>query len=65
MSLSESKKKANTKWNKANLDRIQLVAKKGTKEKIRELATSNGESVNAYILNSVKKRAKEESGMDI
>lgn len=65
MPLSESKKKANKKWDKANLDRIQLVTKKGTKDQIKHLADEHNESLNAYIINSVKKRAKEESGIDI
>lgn len=65
MAISESKKRANIKWNKANLDRIQLVAKKGVKEQIKQLAASQHESLNLYILNAVKKRALEESGIEI
>lgn len=65
MPISEAKKKANAKWNKANLDRIQLVVKKGVREQIKQLAKDQGESLNAYIFEAVKKRAKEESNIDI
>ena len=48
MPMSEAKRKANEKWNNANLkekyDRIQLVVQKGKKEKIQA-----GESVNGFI----------------
>ena len=52
MSMSEAKKKANKKWNDANLkeryDRIQLVVPKGKKETIKN-ALKDGESVNGFI----------------
>lgn len=51
--MSEAKKRANKKWNDANLsvkyDRIQVVVPKGEKEKIQEFAKTKGESVNALI----------------
>ena len=51
--LSEAKKKANKKWNDANLseryDRIQLVVPKGKKEKIKAFAESKGESLNGFV----------------
>lgn len=65
MALSEAKKRANVKWNKANLDRIQLVVKKGIKKQLKQLAENQHESLNLYIFNAVKKRALEESGIDI
>lgn len=53
MAISEAKKRANKKWNDANLaeryDRIQLVVPKGQKEQIKELADRHGESVNGFI----------------
>lgn len=58
MTLSEAQKRANLKWNKDNIDRIQLVVRKGQKQIIKELAEKHGESLNAYIVNSVKERAK-------
>ena len=53
MPMSEGKRKANEKWNNANLkekyDRIQLVVQKGKKEKIQAAAQQTGESVNGFI----------------
>ncbi len=53
MTMSEAKKRANKKWNDANLteryDRIQVVVPKGKKEVIKEHADSRRESVNAFI----------------
>lgn len=50
---TEAKKRANKKWNDANLkekyDRIQVVVPKGEKERIQMVAKQNGESVNALI----------------
>ena len=52
MPMSEAKKRANKKWNDANLkaryDRIQLVVPAGKKEIIKN-ALKEGESVNAFI----------------
>ena len=51
--MSEAKKRANKKWNDANLkeryDRIQLVIPKGRKQTIEAFAKSKGESVNGLI----------------
>lgn len=53
MPMSEAKKRANKKWNDANLteryDRIQLVVPKGRKEEIKAVADQHGESVNGFI----------------
>lgn len=53
MPISEAKKKANKKWNDANLkdryDRLQLVVPKGHKEVIQQAAARQGESVNGFI----------------
>ena len=61
MPLSESRKRANAKWNKENLDRIQLVARKGLKEKIVKVASEHGDSLNHYILESVLMRMESEN----
>lgn len=49
MPVSEARKRANAKYNQKAYDRIELKVKKGEKEKIREFAESQGESVNAFI----------------
>lgn len=61
MTLSDSQKKATAKWNKNNLDRIQIVVKKGQKDIIKELANSHNESLNSYIVNAIKERAKKDN----
>ena len=53
MAMSEAKKRANKKWNDANMknmyDRIQIIVPKGHKLEIQEAAKKTGESVNALI----------------
>lgn len=53
MGISEAKKKANKKWNDANLveryDRIQLVTPKGKKEDIKAHAELQDESISGFI----------------
>lgn len=59
MSLSEAKKRANKKWNDANLkeryDRIQLVTPKGKKEIIQSAAKDKGMSVNEFVNDLIDK----------
>lgn len=51
--LSEARKRANKKWNDANLavkyDRIQVVVPKGRKATVEALAAERGESVNGLV----------------
>ncbi len=62
--MSEAKKKANKKWNDANLseryDRIQLVVPKGKKEKIKAFAESKGESLNGFVNRLIDESMKNE-----
>lgn len=60
MAISEAKSRANKKWDKANLDRIQLVVRSGERELIRAAAQASGESLNHYIVSAVKERMKAE-----
>lgn len=59
--LSDAQKKATAKWNKENLDRIQIVVRKGQKKIIQELANSHNESLNSYIVKAIKERAKKDN----
>lgn len=56
--MTEAKKKANKKWNDANLkdkyDRVQLVIPKGSRELIKSAAKQTDESVNGFIWRLVK-----------
>ena len=53
MALSEARKKANKKWNDANMkdkyDRIQLVVPKGERERIKMFAKEQGKSLNNWV----------------
>ena len=60
MALSEARKRANKKWNDANIteryDRISVLVPKGKKDIIKECAAANGESVNEYIGRAIDER---------
>jgi uncharacterized protein (DUF1778 family) len=56
MTLTKAQKKATAKWNKANLDRIQLVVKKGEKDNIKRAAQMNGQSLNSYIVSAIHEK---------
>ncbi len=64
MAISEARKRANKKWNDANLkeryDRIQLMLPKGDKDVIKAAAKANGESVNAFIKRAIDLLLEEE-----
>lgn len=66
MSISEAKKRANKKWNDANLkekyDRIQIVVPKGQKAVIQAAAAQKGESVSAYIVRAITERMERDRG---
>ena len=51
--MSEAKKRANKKWNDANLkeryDRIQLVIPKGRKQDVEDFAKKQGKTVNGLL----------------
>ena len=54
MAISEARKRANKKWNDANMkeryDRVQLVLPKGQKSALQAHATAKGhDSLNAYL----------------
>ena len=46
---SSAKIAANNRYNEKVYDRINIAVPKGKKDKIREHAEANGESVNGYI----------------
>ena len=54
MPISESRKKANAKWDAQNLDRMSIALPRGTKEQIREHAAAMGDkSANAFISRAI------------
>jgi predicted HicB family RNase H-like nuclease len=56
MPVSKSQQRAVTKYMKNNYDEIKIRVPKGNREKIKAYATSQGESLNAFV-----KRAIEEA----
>lgn len=66
MPISDAKKRANKKWNDANLkdkyDRIQIVVPSGEKVLIEQAAALAGErSVSKYIVDAVRGRMQREA----
>jgi predicted HicB family RNase H-like nuclease len=60
MPMSEARKRANQKWNEANMnvkyDHIHLTVPKGMKDQIAEAARKEGISSNAFIKTAIEKR---------
>lgn len=59
--ISKSQQKAVNKYVKNNYDRINVTFPKGQKEVLREHAARCGESVNAFIVRSVKETMKRDN----
>lgn len=47
--ISESRKRANEKYNAKAYDQVKIIVKKGEREKIKAHAESKGMSLNGYI----------------
>lgn len=62
--MSDAKKKANKKWNDANMkeryDRVQLVLPKGRKAELQTAAERHGQSVNGFINSLIDEALKRE-----
>ena len=56
MAIPESRKKANQKWDAANLDRVSIAMAKGKKDEIKAAAVVAGESMNQYIITAIEQR---------
>lgn len=61
MPLTESQKKANTKYREKSIKRVPLDVQKEKYEKIKAAATAAGESVNGYIKKAVDQRMERET----
>ena len=61
MPLSESQKKANTKYREKSIKRIPLDVQKEKYEEIKTSATAAGESVNGYIKKAIDQRMERDS----
>lgn len=56
MPVSDKKRASNKKWDEANVDRMSIVAPKGTRDEIKAAAVATGESANAYIIGAIRAR---------
>lgn len=59
--LTESQKKANTKYREKSIKRVPLDVQKEKYEEIKTAATAAGESVNGYIKKAVDQRMEREA----
>lgn len=48
------------KWNNENYEYTQLVTQNGEKERIKQAAKQAGQSVNAYVVEAVRRRMEQE-----
>lgn len=56
MAVPKANQRAVNKYVKANYDRINVTMPKGEKEVIQECAAAHGESVNSFIVRSIRER---------
>jgi uncharacterized protein (DUF1778 family) len=54
MKYSDAQKEATARYNKKTYDRINIIVKKGQRQIIKEFATSQGKSLNRFILDAVE-----------
>ena len=59
--ISKAQQKAVNKYGKNNYDRINVTFPKGQKELLKNHVQNTGESVNAFIVRSVKETMQRES----
>ena len=64
MSLTESRKRANAKWNKENLRTLGCTIGKDTAEAFKDKCEAQGLTVNAVLVQFVNEYLKEESTED-
>lgn len=62
--ISKAQQKAVNKYVKNNYDRINVTFPKGKKEKLKEHAQKQGESVNAFIIRSVDETIKRDNAKE-
>ena len=58
--FTEAHKRGNKKWDAENLDRIQLVIKRGGKDLIKAAADAENVSLNKYMIDATIERMKRE-----
>ena len=58
--MGKASAEAKNRWNAKNYDRIGVMAPKGEKAEFQAAAEAQGQSVNAYILEAVRRRMESE-----
>ena len=53
MAYSDAQKEATARYNKKAYDRIDIVVPKGQRQVLKDLAASQGKSLNRFILDAV------------
>lgn len=51
---SDAQKEATARYNKKAYDRIDLIVKKGQRQIIKDFASSQGKSLNRFILDAIE-----------
>lgn len=59
---SAARIRANNKYAAKAYDRINIAVPKGRKDKIKALADTRGQSVNAYIISAIDEKMEQDSG---
>ena len=62
MTVSESKKKSNAAWDKANMERLTIKYRKGLTAEIKARAAELGKPVNRYIVDLIRQDMDANSG---
>lgn len=61
MSVSEAQKRATSKYESRNYDKILIRLKKGQRERYKRRAEEKGYSLNAYIIHLIEKDINDEA----
>ena len=54
----DSQKEATARYNKKAYDRINIIVKKGQRQIIKDIAASQGKSLNRFVLDAVENEIK-------
>lgn len=65
MAYTEAQREATARYNKKTYDRIDLVVKKGKRDKIKRCAASLGKSTNQFINDAIDKAMAEADNYSI
>lgn len=58
MKYSDAQKEATARYNRKTYDRIDVIVKKGQREVLKNIAASQGKSLNRFILDAVEAEVK-------